>query len=118
MLMLLAAAQIYSLVVLILDMQADRILVERAARLQIGDLEHGVARADDVERRIEDVCRNGHGFLRCFRSSFRDGPKDQARNVEIPDSMLRIAPKRQDSQIPSFWILCVPRASETCLVSM
>jgi hypothetical protein len=27
------------------------------------------------------------------RSSFRDGPKDQARNLEIPGSMLRIAPE-------------------------
>jgi hypothetical protein len=26
-------------------------------------------------------------------SSFRDGPKDQTRNLEIPGSMLRIAPK-------------------------
>ena len=25
--------------------------------------------------------------------SFRDGPKDQARNREIPGSMLRIAPE-------------------------
>jgi hypothetical protein len=25
--------------------------------------------------------------------SFRDGPKDQTRNLEIPDSMLRIAPE-------------------------
>jgi hypothetical protein len=26
-------------------------------------------------------------------ASFRDGPKDQTRNLEIPDSMLRIAPE-------------------------
>jgi hypothetical protein len=26
-------------------------------------------------------------------SSFRDGPKDQTRNSEIPGSMLRIAPE-------------------------
>jgi hypothetical protein len=26
-------------------------------------------------------------------SSFRDGPKDQTRNLEIPGSMLRIAPE-------------------------
>jgi hypothetical protein len=25
--------------------------------------------------------------------SFRDGPKDQTRNLEIPDSMLCIAPE-------------------------
>ena len=28
-----------------------------------------------------------------LRSSFRDGPQDQARNLEIPGSMLRIAPE-------------------------
>jgi hypothetical protein len=28
-----------------------------------------------------------------FTSSFRDGPKDQTRNLEIPGSMLRIAPE-------------------------
>jgi hypothetical protein len=28
----------------------------------------------------------------CFES-FRDGPKDQTRNLEIPGSMLRIAPE-------------------------
>jgi len=27
------------------------------------------------------------------KSSFRDGPKDQTRNLEIPGSMLRIAPE-------------------------
>jgi hypothetical protein len=26
-------------------------------------------------------------------SSFRDGPKDQTRNLKIPGSMLRIAPE-------------------------
>jgi hypothetical protein len=31
----------------------------------------------------------GHDEL----SSFRDGPKDQTRNLEIPGSMLRIAPE-------------------------
>jgi len=25
--------------------------------------------------------------------SFRDGPKDQTRNLEVPGSMLRIAPE-------------------------
>jgi len=29
----------------------------------------------------------------CFASSFRDGPKDRTRNLEIPGSMLRIAPE-------------------------
>ncbi|MEI9925509.1 MAG: hypothetical protein WDN50_20520 [Bradyrhizobium sp.] len=28
-----------------------------------------------------------------FLPSFRDGPKDQTRNLEIPGSMLRIAPE-------------------------
>src|SRR5690348_11397287 len=28
-------------------------------------------------------------------SSFRDGPKDQTRNLELPGSMLRIVPERQ-----------------------
>jgi hypothetical protein len=28
-----------------------------------------------------------------FLLSFRDGPKDQTRNLEIPGSMLRIAPE-------------------------
>jgi hypothetical protein len=28
-----------------------------------------------------------------MQSSFRDGPKDQTRNLEIPGSMLRIAPE-------------------------
>ena len=27
------------------------------------------------------------------KPSFRDGPKDQTRNLEIPGSMLRIAPE-------------------------
>jgi hypothetical protein len=28
-----------------------------------------------------------------IETSFRDGPKDQTRNLEIPGSMLRIAPE-------------------------
>jgi hypothetical protein len=28
-----------------------------------------------------------------FALSFRDGPKDQTRNLEIPGSMFRIAPE-------------------------
>ena len=63
MLMLLAAAQIHRLVVAVLDMEADGVLVERAALVEVDDIEHGVAAADDVERRIEDVCRNGHVFF-------------------------------------------------------
>ena len=34
------------------------------------------------------VCGAHHPAL-----SFRDGPKDQTRNLEIPGSMLRIAPE-------------------------
>jgi hypothetical protein len=34
----------------------------------------------------------GHRFLNP-KPSFRDGPKDQTRNLEIPGSMLRIAPE-------------------------
>src|SRR5487761_2604013 len=43
-----------------------------------------------------------NGLLRRFaprnddsHSSFRDGPKDQTRNLEIPGSMLRIVPERR-----------------------
>jgi hypothetical protein len=36
----------------------------------------------------------GRGFSFAFLAlSFRDGSKDQTRNFEIPDSMLRIAPE-------------------------
>jgi hypothetical protein len=31
--------------------------------------------------------------LELLELSFRDGPKDQTRNLEIPGSMLRIAPE-------------------------
>src|SRR5215813_13588426 len=61
MLMLLAAAQVDRVAVAILDMQADGGLVELAAGVEVGDVEHGMAGADDVERRIEDMFRNGHG---------------------------------------------------------
>ena len=61
MLMLLAAAQIHRVVVAILDMQSDGVFVEFAAGLQIGHVEHDVAAPDDVEGRIENVLRNGHG---------------------------------------------------------
>src|SRR6187200_2875726 len=49
MLMLLAAAQVHRLVVAVLDMEADGILVERAALVEVDDIKHGVAAADDVE---------------------------------------------------------------------
>jgi hypothetical protein len=44
-------------------------------------------------------CCSLPSFRHCVRSeaihspSFRDGPKDQTRNLEIPGSMLRIAPE-------------------------
>jgi hypothetical protein len=31
--------------------------------------------------------------VRILSPSFRDGPKDQIRNLEIPGSMLRIVPE-------------------------
>ena len=61
MLVFLAAAQIHRAVILVLDMKSDDVFVECAAGLEVGDVEHGMAGADDVERRIEDVGRNGHG---------------------------------------------------------
>jgi hypothetical protein len=60
MLMLLGGAQINEFVVGILDMQADNGLVEFAAQFQIGHVEHDMAGADDVERRLENVLRYGH----------------------------------------------------------
>ena len=43
MLMLLAAAQIDRVVVAILDMQPDGVFVKRAAGVEVGHVEHGVA---------------------------------------------------------------------------
>src|SRR6266568_7417648 len=60
MLMLLRRAQVHEFIVGGLDMQADNGLVESAAQFQIGYVERDVARADDVERRLEDVLRYGH----------------------------------------------------------
>ena len=69
--MLLAAAQVYRFVVAILDMQSDGVFVELAAGVQVDHVEHGVAAADDVEGRIEDVLRNGHErFLKIGRFFF------------------------------------------------
>jgi len=42
----------------ILDMQPDRGFVELPAGVEVGHVEHDMAAADDVERWIEDVCRN------------------------------------------------------------
>src|SRR6516225_9540196 len=80
MLVLLAAAEIHRIVVAVLDMQADGGLVELAAELEIRHVEHGMARAYDVERRIEHVLRNGH---LAFLWSSRDGPQGRIRNLEI-----------------------------------
>src|SRR6186713_2793550 len=102
MLMLLAAAQIDRLVVAVLDMQADGGLVERAAPVEVDDIEHGVTAADDVEGGIEDVCRNGH-VASSDSLSFRGAKR--TRNLEVPGSMLRIAPERRCSRFP---------ASESC----
>src|SRR5215207_241798 len=107
MLMLLAAAQVHRLVVAVLDMQADGVLVEGAALVEIDDIKHGVAAADDVKGGIEDVCRNGH-VVSSGSQSFRGGPQDRTSdaqlrigNREVPGSMLRIAPERR-CYIPSF----------------
>jgi hypothetical protein len=115
MLMLFAGAQIDRLVVPVLDMHADNGLVERTAGFEIGDVEHRMAGADDVERRVEDVFRNGHGFLGLV---VVPGRVEDA-NPEPRDSGFSLREPRNDGiYIPSFCILCVPRASETCLVSM
>jgi hypothetical protein len=60
MLVFLAAAQIDRRIAAVLDMQADRVFVELAARIQIHHVKDSVAASDDVEGRIEDVLRNGH----------------------------------------------------------
>src|SRR5829696_3372507 len=46
MLMLLASAQVHRLVVAVLDMEADGVLVERAALVEGDDIKHGMAAAD------------------------------------------------------------------------
>jgi hypothetical protein len=61
--MLLAAAQIRRPVVAIFEMQADGVLIELPAGIEIGHVEHDVAAPDDVERRIENVLRNGHVYF-------------------------------------------------------
>ena len=67
MLVLFNSSQINRLIVAILDMQADGVFIECAACVQVHHVKHGVAAPDDVERRIEDVRRHGHGrFLRFF----------------------------------------------------
>src|SRR6185437_4691490 len=49
MLMLLAAAQQYGILVRIFDMKADDALVEFPAGLEVGDVEHRMAATDNVE---------------------------------------------------------------------
>jgi hypothetical protein len=60
MLVLLAAAQIHRFVVAILDMQPDGVFIKLAGGIQVGNVEHNMAAPDDVERRIENVLRDGH----------------------------------------------------------
>src|SRR5438132_8676551 len=103
MLMLLAATQVHRLVVTVLDMEADGILVERAAVGEVRHVEHGMAAADDVERRIEDVCRNGH-VVSLLEASFRGDAKHRTRNLEVPGSLR--APERR-------WLFTLP-VSESC----
>jgi hypothetical protein len=92
MLMLLAAAQVHRAVVAILDMQPDGIFVKLPAGAQVHHVQYDVAASDDIERRIEGMLRDGHD-VSLVSSSFRDGPKDQTRNLEIPGSRLRRAPE-------------------------
>src|SRR5205085_4548818 len=62
---LLQRAQIQRTGVLVLDDEAERALVEGAGAAEVGNAQRDVARAYDVERRIEDVLGNGHDwFLR------------------------------------------------------
>src|SRR5712692_3710991 len=61
MLMLLAAAQVHRLVVEIFDMQPDGVFIKLAAGIQIDHVEHDMAAPDDIEWRIEDMLRDGHG---------------------------------------------------------
>src|SRR5215471_9575341 len=84
MLVLLAATQVNDAIVRVLDMQADGVLVERTAGLQVLHVEHDMTRSDDVEGRIEDVCWNGQSLPPYVISSFRDTRRDQARNPYPP----------------------------------
>ncbi len=55
---------------------------DRGREFAVGDVAGG-------GQRVRDVVTVFH----CHTPSFRDGPKDQTRNLEIPGSMLRIAPE-------------------------
>src|SRR5690242_16872905 len=59
-LMLFGGPKVNGVVVSILHMQPDSVLVELPAGSQIRHVKHDMAGPDDVERRIEHVCRNGH----------------------------------------------------------
>src|SRR5215207_2574131 len=112
MLMLLAAAQVHRLVIAVLDMQADGVLVERPALVEVDDVEHGVAAADDVEGGIEDVCRNGHA-VSSDTLSLRGGPQDRTS-----DAQLRIGESRGSgfdaSHCPGTTVTSKFPVSESC----
>ena len=138
MLMLLTAAQVSGGVVAVFDMQANDLVVKLDALVQIDDVEHHMAGADDVERRIEHVLRHRHWrgpqYWMLVATSFRGAPS--GANPESRDRGHELCSWRDSGfarwrerpgmtrgeashyTAPSFWILCVPRASETCLVSM
>ena len=54
------AAQIERVLVLVGDDVAEAVDIERARARQVGHAELGMARAHDVERRIEDGIAEGH----------------------------------------------------------
>src|SRR4051794_27977292 len=101
--MLLAAAQVHRGVVAILHMQPNGILVELATGIHIHHVKDDMAASDDVERRIEHVLRDGHTKSLLSKSLAPHGEEVSFRR-RVP----------QDEANPSRWILCVPRASETC----
>ena len=53
--------------------------------------ERGSGRKSQTKGRQLDAAAPENHFKN--HPSFRDGPKDQTRNLEIPGSMLRIAPE-------------------------
>src|SRR5882757_497476 len=115
MLMLLAAAQVGRSVVAVLDMEADGVFVEFAGGIEIDHVENDVAGPYDVEGRIEDVLRNGHGrFLeiRSFLSSplplwersdriVRCDPGEGARSIDRPYPLTRTLSHRGRGGAPA-----------------
>src|SRR3954454_23932599 len=95
MLMFLSGAQIDDLVVSVLDMQADNAFIELAAELQIGHVQHGVAGADDVERRLEDMLRYGH----CVSPL---GPCHSGARSASPESILPLTLLRDGFRVRLF----------------